>query len=191
MRLSTPRIKPISQNQWTEEQRAVLQNQKMRGSVQNIFLTLGQHIKLAKRWLVFANHILHKSTLDPIDREIIILRIGWLCQSGYEWAQHELFATELGLSLEKIESIKLGEQATCWGKKESLLIIATNELHSDAFISTPIWNRLKGYYTDQQMMDLVFTVGQYNLVSMALNSFGVQLDDDLPIWKGKNDGDKN
>ena len=28
-------------------------------------------------------------------------------------------------------------------------------------------------------MDLVFTVGQYNLVSMALNSFGVQLDEGL------------
>ena len=25
-------------------------------------------------------------------------------------------------------------------------------------------------------MDVVFTVGQYNMVSMALNSFGVQLD---------------
>jgi len=28
-------------------------------------------------------------------------------------------------------------------------------------------------------MDVVFTVGQYNLVSMALNSFGVQLDEGL------------
>ena len=35
---------------------------------------------------------------------------------------------------------------------------------------------------NQQMMDLVFTVGQYNLVSMALNSFGVQPDADLPGW---------
>jgi hypothetical protein len=32
------------------------------------------------------------------------------------------------------------------------------------------------------MMDLVFTVGQYNLVSMALNSFGVQPDAGLPGW---------
>ena len=29
-------------------------------------------------------------------------------------------------------------------------------------------------------MDAVFTVGQYNLVSWALNSFGVPLDDFLP-----------
>ena len=187
MRLSTPRIHPVKEEQLTPDQRVVLQKNKMRGSIQNIFLTLAQHMNLAKRWLVFANHILNKSTLDPIDREIIILRIGWLCQSGYEWAQHELIASALGLSFEKIEAIKIGEQAVCWNKKERLLIIATNELYSDAFISTPSWDELKSYYTDPQMMDLVFTVGQYNLVSMALNSFGVQLDDDLPRWKGKND----
>ena len=37
------------------------------------------------------------------------------------------------------------------------------------------------------MMDLVFTVGQYNLVSMALNSFGVQLDEDLNQCKGNSE----
>jgi 4-carboxymuconolactone decarboxylase len=29
-------------------------------------------------------------------------------------------------------------------------------------------------------MDLVFSIGQYNLVSWVLNSFGVPLDDFLP-----------
>ena len=39
------------------------------------------------------------------------------------------------------------------------------------------WPRL---YSRQQMMDLVFSIGQYNLVSWALNSFGVPLDPFLP-----------
>ena len=34
-------------------------------------------------------------------------------------------------------------------------------------------------YDEQQMLDLVFTVGQYHLVSMALNSFRVARDDTL------------
>ena len=41
---------------------------------------------------------------------------------------------------------------------------------------------LAGHLNTQQLMDLVFTVGQYNLVSMVLNSFGVQLDEGLPGW---------
>ena len=163
----------------------------MRGKVQNIFLTLAQHEKLAKRWLVFANHILNKSTLPAIDREMLILRIGWLCQSGYEWTQHELIAIEAGLSSEKIEAIKAGENHSIWTKREKLLLSAVDQLYSDAFISTSTWIGLKAYFNTQQMMDLVFTVGQYNLVGMALNSFGVQLDQDLPEWKGNSDEAKS
>jgi 4-carboxymuconolactone decarboxylase len=40
------------------------------------------------------------------------------------------------------------------------------------------WKALAQHYSEQQLMDLVFTVGEYTLVSMALNSFGVQLDPD-------------
>ena len=50
--------------------------------------TMANHPDLAKRWMVFANHILGKSTLSVRDRELVILRIGYLCQSGYEWGQH-------------------------------------------------------------------------------------------------------
>jgi len=41
------------------------------------------------------------------------------------------------------------------------------------------WAALSAKYDDQQMLDVVFTVGQYTLVSMALNTFGVQLDDGI------------
>ncbi|MEK9792918.1 MAG: carboxymuconolactone decarboxylase family protein, partial [Halieaceae bacterium] len=57
---------------------------------------------------------------------------------------------------------------------------ATDELTQDAFITDATWNAL-GEYTDKQRMDLVMTVAQYTQVSMMLNSFGVQLDDDLTL----------
>ena len=53
-------------------------------------------------------------------------------------------------------------------------------MHADAFIRDETWNALSKHYDTQQMMDLVFAVGQYNLVSMALNSFGVQPEPGLP-----------
>ena len=36
---------------------------------------------------------------------------------------------------------------------------------------------LAGQFSEQQLLDLVFTVGQYHLVSMALNTMRVQRDD--------------
>lgn len=178
MRLSKPRIPPIHEDDWTESQSEVLKAQKIRGKVANIFRTMANHEKLAKRWLVFAGHILSKSTLSPREREIAILRIGWRCQAAYEWGQHVVIGKATGLSDEEIDNIKLGDEAG-WSKHEALIIRATDELKDDACISDETWNGLKQTYSDEQMMDLVFTVGQYNLVSMALNSFGVQLDDDI------------
>ena len=179
MRVDTPRIKPIHEDDWTENQKNALGQQKIRGNVANIFRTLANHESLAKRWMVFANHILFKSSLSGRDREIIILRIGWLCKAEYEWGQHVVIGKKEGLSDEEIAAIKEGHAASLWSDHEKLLIKATDELHEDAFVSDETWAGLRSIYSDQQMVDMVFTCGQYNMVSMALNSFGVQLDDDI------------
>ena len=78
---------------------------------------------------------------------------------------------------EEIARIKAGPDAAGWDLFDASLLRAADELHADAFISDPTWAALSEKYNTQQLMDVVFTVGQYNMVSMALNSFGVQLDD--------------
>ncbi len=176
MRLEKPRIHPLTLENCNEEQTKMLEQQQIRGKPANIFLTMANHEKLAKRWLVFGNHVLSKSTLNPREREIAILRIGWLCQAGYEWGQHVVIGKAAGMSEDEINNIKEGADAG-WSRHEAFIIKAADELHSDAFVSDETWAGLTETYSDQQMMDLVFTVGQYNMVSMALNSFGVQLDD--------------
>jgi len=76
-----------------------------------------------------------------------------------------------------IERIREGPDAPGWDPFEAALVRAADELHRDAFVSDETWALLARRYDTRQLMDVVFTVGQYNLVSMALNSFGVQLDE--------------
>jgi alkylhydroperoxidase family enzyme len=116
------------------------------------------------------------SKLPPREREILILRIGWLCQAEYEWGQHVIFGKAAGLTDEEIARIKEGPDAKGWAPFDSTLLRAVDELHKDAFISDKTWAALSERYNTEQLMDVVFAVGQYNLVSMALNTFGVQLD---------------
>jgi alkylhydroperoxidase family enzyme len=150
--------------------------------VLNIFRTLAHHPDLMRRWLVFGNHILGKSTLPARERELLILRIGFLCQSGYEWGQHVLIARREGMSDDEIRSAKSGSTTAELPEVDRLLLRAAEELHADAFISDPTWQGLSEHFSTEQLMDIVFTVGQYNLVSMALNSFGVQADPGLPTF---------
>ena len=182
MRLSEPRVAALEESEWDDEAREIMQPFVRQGRIFNIFKTLTNHPALAKRWMVFANHILGKSTLSVRDRELVILRIGYLCQAGYEWGQHVLIAREAGMSDEEIRSCKTGPETPGLSELDRLLLTATDELHSDAHVSDATWAGLAERYNTQQMMDLVFTIGQYNLVSMALNSFGVQPDEGLPGW---------
>jgi len=182
MRLKKPRVKALNEGEWDTEAQALLKPFVKQGRVFNIFRTLANHPALAKRWMVFANHILGKSTLSVRDRELLILRIGWLCQAVYEWGQHVQIARQAGMSDEEIRSARTGPDTAGLSELDQLLLQATDELHADAFISDSTWQSLQQHYNTQQLMDLVFTVGQYNLVCMALNSFGVQPDEGLPGW---------
>jgi alkylhydroperoxidase family enzyme len=161
------------------EEAATAAKNRMGGRDLNIFRVLMHHPDLARRWTVFAGHVLHKQTLPFRDRELLILRIGWLNQAEYEWAQHVEIAKRGGVTEAEIERIKEGPGAG-WSAGEAALLQAADDLYENSVVSDATWAALAGRYSTQQMMDVVFTVGQYNLVSWALNSFGVPLDDFLP-----------
>ena len=77
-------------------------------------------------------------------------------------------------------SISPRPQAKGWSEHEAALMQLADDLHENSVASDATWATLSKSYSTEQLMDAVFTVGQYNLVSWALNSFGVPLDDFLP-----------
>ena len=176
MRLSKPRVEPLEPEAMDPEVRAAFGD----GPILNIFRTLAHHPKLMKRWLVFGNHVLAKSTLGARERELVILRAGYRCRAGYEWGQHVPIAKASGLTDEEIERIASGPEAAGWSDLDRALLRATDELHDDQFVTDATYAELATHYDTQQLMDLVFAIGQYHLVSMALNTFGVQLEPGAP-----------
>jgi len=181
IRLSEPRIYPQKESEWDEDARKLIEGFKKisKGPVTNIMATLANYSKLYNRWRVFGNHVLFKSSLPPRDREILILRIGWLCQAEYEWGQHVIIGKRAGLNDEEIIQIIEGPNAKGWDPFDATLLRAVDELYVDSFITDTTWKKLAVKYSEHQLIDLVFTVGQYNLVSMVLNTLGIQLEDGI------------
>jgi hypothetical protein len=66
-------------------------------------------------------------------------------------------------------------------KQNSCCCAPPTSCTGDAFIGEPTWSGLQRHYSTEQLLDIVFTVGQYNLVSMALNTCGVQLDSGMTL----------
>lgn len=184
-RPATPRVAPLEVDDLDPEVREILGD----GPILNIFRVVAVHPKLLKRWLVFGNHVLAKSTLPARDREIAILRIGWLCGSEYEWAQHVRIGLSVGLTGEEIERIPEGASAEGWSDFERAILRAVDELDTQACLTDESWEALSTEYDTRQMLDLVFAVGQYRLVSMVLNTLGVPLDEGLDGFPEGSRGD--
>src|SRR6185369_14454169 len=108
---AAPRVAPLPPEAWNAEVTEILQATQMGGRTLNIFRTLAHHPKLLKRWLVFGNHVLVKSTLSPRERELLILRTGWNCHAEYEWGQHVLIGKQVGISDDEIERLTRGPDA--------------------------------------------------------------------------------
>ena len=182
MRLRVPRIEPVDLDRLDDDQREALasffnpENKVGRGSVLNIFRTLAHAPKGLSAFLGWGSYILsRRNSLSERDRELVILRTGWNCRSGYEFAQHRRIGLDCGLSEAEIERIKQGPDVPGWSALDAAMLRATDELTENHFVSNATWAALEEL-GDRGRMDLVFTVGQYTQVSMMLNSFGVQLE---------------
>jgi alkylhydroperoxidase family enzyme len=178
MRLNAPRIAPAQDADFTEEQRQLVEQQTSRrpGPILNVQRTLFRAPEASKAFGQWAAYVMSdRNSLPPRQREIVILRVGFLCKSGYEFAQHERLGLQSGLTADEIARIKAGADAG-WAAGDAALIRAADDLVGAHFVSDRTWAELRAHFDEKQCMDVVFTAGQYTLVSMVLNSFGVQLE---------------
>ncbi len=176
-RLSEPRIAPLPITAWDPELRERFERPGGLGQILNVMKTMANYTGLFKRWLVFANHFLFKNSLWARDREILILRTGWLAGCEYEWGQNlKIAADDCGFGQAEFDAIAEGASASLWRPAEAALIRAADGIYVDAFVDDATWETLVAHYDQRQVFDTVFIVGNYLMLAMGINAFGVQLD---------------
>ena len=149
MRLTAPRVAPVPLDGCTAEQREIVEPMLARGKVLNIFRTMLTHPVAARAFLAWGGYILSKkSTLPPREREIVILRTGFLCRSGYEWTQHVPIGKRAGLTDDEIARIKLGADAPGWSAADAALLRAADDLHREQFVTEPVWAELSRHLSE-------------------------------------------
>ena len=182
-RTERPRIAPLEVDDWEPGLRTQLLGNRpsemgaTEAPVFNIFKTLAHHPKLAGRFGQWGDQMLFRSSLSPRDRELAILRVGWLCKATYEWQHHVAIALDhAGMTAADLELARVGPVAGS-DAPDDVLLRAVDELVGDHFVADATWARLAERFDRTQLIDLVFVVGQYVMVSMALNSFGVEVEE--------------
>ena len=177
-----PRIPPLPQESRDPRTAELLDGLKAFGGMElNIFATLAHHPRLLTRWSAFGGVLLYGGALPARERELLILRTGYLCRAPYEWGQHVAIGRAAGLTDEEIARVAVGPDAPGWSDDEAALLRATDELHADSRIRDATWTALAASWDTQQLIEVCMVVGQYHLVAMTLNSLGVEPEtDDFP-----------
>ena len=175
------RIPPLPREEWTDAAREVFAfwgepNSWEEGSKTSIIMIMANNTDLAKAYNIWGKHMLVTNTVPIRPREIIVLRIAWKLKNQYEWHNHVGYGLKAGLPLEEIAAIGKGPDAGNWNEEDRAILRAIDEQMELNRIGDATWATLSKYFNRQQLMDIVFTIGQYVMTSWAIESFGIPLE---------------
>jgi alkylhydroperoxidase family enzyme len=172
------RVAPLPPDERDEQQAELV---RYAGNEYGVYTTLVRHPDLFKDFLALGRRLLRLSSLEPRDREMLILRTAYRCRARYEWSHHDVIGRRAGLTdadLAVLSSDTVGPDVP---PATALLIRAADELVGDHVLSDDTWAALSEAYSQNQVIEICMLVGEYGMLAGALNSLGVQIEDGFPI----------
>lgn len=146
--------------------------------------TVARHPHLLEPMLKFSS-ALASGVLPRRASEILALRAAWNCRSDFEWGHHTRYGLDVGLSQQEIDRLAGGAPDVGWNAEDSALVRAADELHTDQDLSDETWKALARTWSEPQLVEIPFVVGQYTMLSMVAKATGVPVDDALPRFPGR------
>lgn len=148
----------------------------------NIFRVLLKHPAVAKIVNDFLYTLLFRGSLDRRLRELVIMRIGWATGSEYEWAQHWRVARDLGVSEPDLLGVRSWESYDGFGEVERAVLAATDEVVSSGAISEPTWKVCAAVLSEVELIELLFVIANWSMVSSFLRSVDIPLEEGMTAW---------
>lgn len=175
--VTRPRLEPLHVDEWDDFLRKLLAASP--GGLDrplNIFTTLARNPALFRRWIAFGG-VLLDGEIRPRDRELVILRVAYLTDSSYEWAQHAPLALDSGVTRDELAAVRLPVGKENWSEPDTSLLHAVDQLLDLGTIDDPTWEAVHGSLGDAGVIELLMLVGQYQLVALVLRALRIQIED--------------
>jgi len=134
---------------------------------------LARQPDLLSPFLGWAAALALKGVLSRRDHELLALRAASNCGSEFEWVEHVEYAREAGLADDEIALVARPIDDGAWTAPERALLCAADELHTDRDVSEATWSELGEHYDAPALVEILFVVGQYTMLSMFANAAGI------------------
>jgi 4-carboxymuconolactone decarboxylase len=143
----------------------------------NIFRMLGHSGDLLEGFSRFGGYLLNRTTLDPVLREIAIVRVGVLSKASYEVHQHEAISRRLGMSDALIAAIHEGPDAAALTGPQRQVMAYTDDVVANVRAGDATFKPLLDALGPKVLQELTVVIGFYMLVSRFLETFDVDIED--------------
>jgi alkylhydroperoxidase family enzyme len=127
-------------------------------------------------FMKLGNALLFKADLDPVLRELVILRVGYLSDADYEVHQHLVVARHVGVSEGKIAGAKEGPDAPVFTDLERAVLQFTDEVVRDVKASDAAYEAVAARLSHRELAELLLTIGFYMMVCRFLENLEVEIE---------------
>jgi alkylhydroperoxidase family enzyme len=144
----------------------------------NLYRMLANGGSAALGYLKMGTELRQNAILDPMVRELIILRTGSLCEAAYELDHHEAIAANMGMADDKIRAaVDVGSQSPLFDAFETALLRFVEEAIVDGKASEAAFTELAKFYSAEELIETTMLTGFYMLTSRFLQTFDMDLDE--------------
>lgn len=150
-------------------------------AIPEIMFTMAKFPEIWARYMAVSMHLQGpKGALSPRDRQLAILRTGWLLQAPFEWGEHVRHSKLVGITPEEIERAIIGSVAPGWSDHERAILRAAEELRAGAMIGDETWNQLALQLSETELTELVLLIGQFTTTAYLQNALRMRLEPGNP-----------
>lgn len=143
-------------------------------------LTLLHSPAITNGWNSFLGAIRTKTSISADLRELAICRVAVLNRAYFEWTQHCPLALEAGISREGLKTIRDGTPGDL-NEKQNAVLDFTTASTKDGRVADEVFERLKKYFSNKEIVEIVATVAAYNCVSRFLVALDVAEGNDISV----------
>ncbi|BBX15634.1 carboxymuconolactone decarboxylase [Mycolicibacterium duvalii] len=166
---------PLPEEQWDDAMRDALspllsEDRRNSRDAGNVLATLLRHPDLTRGYLHFNAHLLLNSTLSPRIREVALLRAVHLRGCDYLWDHHIAIAERAGVTAADLDRIRAGDSSDA---VDRLVVATVDEIDRSHTLADDTWMRLREFFDERQILDLLFTVGCYQSLAVAVNVLAI------------------
>jgi alkylhydroperoxidase family enzyme len=146
-----------------------------------IFRLMANAETALRPWLRWGGVLLSDLELDPLVRELAILRVARLTPGAdYEWVQHEPIARSAGASDEQVAALERGDiEAGCFADVQRVALRFTTEFVVDARASAETLEAAKALLSARELIELMMVIGQYLMLARVMATTELDLDEPL------------